>query len=126
MISDSNSIVVNFHKQFDVPPIRSPKRGMSYQADGKFLEYDVSEVNKTNLTQHKKKLYELAIFADISRVQVHFHGLEKLKNRYAILFRNSWNSKDDYPVERELFDLLSTIQMQSNVSHRKYDIKLVG
>ena len=126
MISNTESIISNFHNQFDVPPIRSPKRGKSYKTSGKFLEYDISEVDKSNITQHKKKLYELAIFADISRIQVHFHGLEKLKNRYAMLFCRTWNSEEDYPVERELFDLLTTIQMQSNVSDRKYDIKLVG
>ena len=126
MISNSDYFVSNFHEHFDEPPIQIPRRGMSYMSLSKLLEYDVSDVDKSSLTKHKKKLYQLAIFADVSRVQIHFHGLEDLKKRYEMLFCNTWNSEKDYPVERELFDLLSNIQMQSNVSHRKYDIKLVG
>lgn len=126
MISNSESLVNNFHDQFDLPPVQGPRRGMSYKSLSKLLEYDISDVDKTNLTNHKKKLYQLAIFADISRVQIHFHGMEELRKRYEMLFCNTWNSKDEYPVERELFDLLSNIQMQSNLSHRKYDINLVG
>lgn len=126
MISNSDSIVSNFHEKFDEPPIQIPRRGMSYSISSKLLDYDISDLNKSNLTKHKKKLYQLAIFADVSRIQVHFHGLQDLKRRYEMLFCKTWNSEKDYPVERELFDLLSNIQMQSNVSHRKYNINIVG
>ncbi|MHA2099698.1 MAG: hypothetical protein ACW99A_13560 [Candidatus Kariarchaeaceae archaeon] len=125
MISNLELQSDNFHKKHTDPGTQSKPLQSSLRNLSKLLEYNISDLTPRTLTKHKKRLYQLATFADISRVQIHFHGLEELKKKYEMHFCQNWDSEDDYPIERELYDLLSNIQMQSNVSPRKYDIKVV-
>jgi hypothetical protein len=99
MISNLELQSDNFHKKHTDPGTQSKPLQSSLRNLSKLLEYNISDLTPRTLT--------------------------KLKKKYEMHFCQNWDSEDDYPIERELFDLLSNIQMQSNVSPRKYDIKVV-
>ncbi|MCE7733506.1 MAG: hypothetical protein GPJ54_01425 [Candidatus Heimdallarchaeota archaeon] len=125
MISKSETQLPNFPDQYSDQSSQDPPERGSLRSLTRILEYDISNLNPTTITNHKKRIYQLATFADITKIQIHFRGLEKFTKKYEMLFGCSWDSDDDYPREKEFFDLLNMIQSQSNVSSRKYDIKLV-
>lgn len=125
MISKSETQLPNFPNEISdqYSPV-APERG-NLRSLTRILEYNISDLNPTTITNHKKRIYQLATFADITKIQIHFRGLEKFTKKYEMLFGCSWDLEEDYPREKEFFDLLNMIQSQSNVSSRKYEIKLV-
>jgi hypothetical protein len=125
MIPNLDSQFDNFERKSTDNVNQPPAPMSSLRNLSRLMEYDISDLNPKNLTKHKKRLYQLATFADISRVQIQFPDLENLRRKYEMHFCQNWDSEDNYPIERELFDLLETIQMQSNVSPRRYEIKIV-
>lgn len=98
----------------------------TFQSLSQLLEYNISDLTPQTLSAHKRRLYQLAKEADLNRFQIHFYGLEELRNKYEVLFREQWDSKNNYSIERELYDFIHTIQLQSNVSPRRYYIKVVN
>lgn len=125
MISKSETQLPNFPDQYsDQSPPPPLERG-NLRSLTRILEYNISDLNPRTVTNHKKRIYQLATFADITKIQIHFQGLEKFTKKYEMLFGCSWDLEDDYPREKEFFDLLNMIQSQSNVSSRKYEINLV-
>lgn len=98
----------------------------SFQSLSQLLEYNMSNLSLQTLSAHKRQLYQLATEADLNKVQIHFYGLEKLRKKYGRLFLEQWDSNNNYSIERELYDLINTIQMQSNVSSRRYYVKVVN
>ena len=98
----------------------------SFQSLSQLIEYNISDLSPQTLSAHKRRLYQLATEAHLNRVQLHFYGLEELRKKYGRLFREQWDSNNNNSMERELYELINTIQMQSNLSSRRYYIKVVN
>ena len=125
MLSKVDSNPTNFLDYFADSSIQYPPIGKGLRSFSKLLEYNISDLCTSSISEHKKRLYQLATFADMSKIQIHFQGLEKLTKKYELLFGCTWKLEEDYPREKEFFDLLNMIQSQSSLSSRKFDIKLV-
>ena len=126
MISSSESQLTNLSENSSqkFPEFRSPASSLGDLT--RLFDYNISDLDPTTITNHKKRLYQLATFADITNIQIKFQGLEELTNKYKMLFGCTWDLEDKGPREKELFELINMIQSQSCVSSRKYEIKLVG
>lgn len=98
---------------------------MRFGSMDRLLEYNFKQLTLNAFDEEKRRLLQLADFARLSKVQIHFIGLNELQKKYAPHNCCTWFSGHKYHPECDMVQLLSAIQSQSICSPKKYNIKLI-